>query len=139
MTKHIICCLVILLAAPASAQRVDTVVVVHSAPAKDPATGTILGVLLPGGGQMYAGKVGEGMALLGVAIAAPLIGARIASTRPPLPGVSGTTYLSGLVGFAAWAFGWSNAANDAEAYNGTVRASALPSASGLTVGLSLRY
>lgn len=130
------------LATAASAQRSDTVFVVHGMHTKDPATGTILGLLLPGAGQMYAGKVGEGVALLGVAIAAPLIGAHIESTRASQrsdSGVSGTQYVTAVVGFAAWAFGWSNAAADAESYNASgVRPTAFASPHGIILGFSLR-
>ncbi|HTR79387.1 MAG TPA: hypothetical protein VMH39_14820, partial [Gemmatimonadaceae bacterium] len=46
----------------------------YSFPPKDPALGTSLSMLIPGGGQFYAGKPGEGMALLLLGYGAPIVG-----------------------------------------------------------------
>jgi TM2 domain-containing membrane protein YozV len=42
---------------------------------EDPQLATVLGLMVPGGGQIYAGRSVKGGILLSVAIAAPLIGA----------------------------------------------------------------
>src|SRR6478752_5348303 len=44
---------------------------------RNPDTATLLGVLLPGGGQMYAGRTGKGIALLALSTGAVVAGAAL--------------------------------------------------------------
>src|ERR1043166_9065816 len=41
---------------------------------KDPELATVLGLIVPGGGQMYAGRTTKGAILFSVGVAAPIMG-----------------------------------------------------------------
>jgi hypothetical protein len=56
-------------ATPAAAQRATPPVGF-----KDPGTATLIGVLVPGGGQIYAGETKKGLTLLGVGVGGLVVG-----------------------------------------------------------------
>lgn len=47
---------------------------------KDPGTSTLIGVIVPGGGHIYAGEMGKGLMLLGIAVAGPVVGAAVSAS-----------------------------------------------------------
>src|SRR5690242_19772440 len=49
---------------PAAAQQPTEIARVKALPVKDPALATVIGVLVPGGGQLYTSRYGKGLALL---------------------------------------------------------------------------
>lgn len=94
---------------------------------KDPGTARLIGVLVTGGGQFYAGKTGKGLALLGVSLGSWLIGSAMSAASindcawddytcdysasyTPL-------YVGAAVSLGAWAYGWYSAASDAQEHN----------------------
>lgn len=54
-------------ASPAAAQQ-------NPAGYKDPGTATLIGVLVPGGGQMYSGETQKGVMLLGIGLGGLILG-----------------------------------------------------------------
>lgn len=108
------------LPAPARAQRPTEVARVKTLPVKDPMLATVIGVLVPGGGQLYTSRYGKGLTLLlgsaaGVAIAVDANHSRCT--------VANTCNRDAVVvaGFASaavlWGFGWATAAHDARLFN----------------------
>jgi TM2 domain-containing membrane protein YozV len=111
---------------------------------KDPATATLLGVVLPGAGQMYAGRTGKGLALLGLSVGAVVTGAQLSSgtactVTVPNPGSNvyvtnctdgkrGPLHAGVGVAVASWLYGAITAAGDARDANAveTRHASATP-------------
>jgi TM2 domain-containing membrane protein YozV len=115
---------------------------------KDPQLATVLGLLVPGGGQIYAGRSVKGGVLLSLSIAAPLVGILGSMAldghrggRDQEIALSSTSAFSGgfndprfgrgrgdrqfwpvAAGFgvsiASWAYGWATAAPDARHQNG---------------------
>lgn len=92
----------------------------------DPQTATLVGVLVPGGGQLYAGETGKGALLLSFSIAAPLLSTQLAMDSVSddcsdgyCTGTEGFSYLyAGLgVSVGAWAIGLATASNDARQAN----------------------
>ena len=75
----------------ASAQEVQPI------GSKSPGTATVISVIVPGGGQMYAEELGRGLTILGISTAAPLAGA--------LTGSSGAVLAGLAVSVAAWVYG----------------------------------
>jgi hypothetical protein len=59
---------------PAGVQRPTPQPVAPLLGYKDPELATVLGLMVPGGGQIYAGRTTKGAVLLSVSIAAPVIG-----------------------------------------------------------------
>src|SRR5262249_47811139 len=106
-------------------QRVDTVVVIKPTPPayKSPGIATMAGLILPGGGQMYAGKPEEGIALLFMATASITGGVLMSDPgyvdnkgdvvgQRTYPLVIGT----GLYALC-WAGGWMTAGYEAHRHN----------------------
>jgi hypothetical protein len=142
-------------AAPASVQPPQTVVGY-----KDPRTATLFGVLITGGGQMYAGRTGKGLALLGLGVGSVIAGAAMSSVATcsivteadPTGGVPRTSsscndgslgpLYAGLgVAIGSWLYGAVTAGNDARAANATLSARATPMlrTGAHRVGLGLAY
>lgn len=108
-------------AAPATAQQV-------AQPGyRDPGTSTLIGVAIPGGGQLYSGETGKGAALLGIALGGVTLG--LTATASSV-GVScdddftcedDTNYLPMMLGYAAflgsWIYGIMDADDSAERMN----------------------
>jgi hypothetical protein len=87
---------------------------------RDPQLATILGVLIPGGGQFYAGRWGKGLALFGGAAVG--VGLAIDANQNACPhgGTCGydAVKAGGIIAAAAlWGVGWWTAAADARLYN----------------------
>lgn len=92
----------------------------HTFPHRDPQVATILGVLVPGGGQIYATRYGKGLVLLGGAAVG--IGLAIDANQNACPhgGTCGydAVKAGGIIGAAIlWGIGWWTAAADARLYN----------------------
>jgi hypothetical protein len=92
----------------------------HAFPHRDPQVATILGVLVPGGGQIYATRYGKGLVLLGGAAVG--IGLAIDANQNACPhgGTCGydAVKAGGIIGAAIlWGIGWWTAAADARLYN----------------------
>ena len=92
----------------------------HSVPYKNPTTATIIGVLVPGGGQLYAERYGKGGALLGGAAVA--VGIAIDASHRKCadgktcgipPAQTGGIIVAALL----WGYGWATAAHDARLFN----------------------
>ena len=89
-------------------------------PHRDPQLATILGVLVPGAGQIYATRYGKGLVLFGGAAVG--VGLAIDANQNACPhgGTCGYDVVKaiGIVGAAVlWGTGWWTAANDARLYN----------------------
>lgn len=94
----------------------------RSTPYKDPALATALSVLIPGGGQLYAGRLGKGLAVLGGTAAA--IGIAVdanQSSRCDGGGhscnVHGVQTVAIVGAVAVWGYGWLTAGSDARRRN----------------------
>ncbi|HEY2378087.1 MAG TPA: hypothetical protein VGH98_19080 [Gemmatimonadaceae bacterium] len=93
----------------------------RSAPYKDPELATVVGVLVPGGGQLYAGRYGKGLGLfaasaVGVALA---LDSRHSNRCSVGISCSSDALKAGGIVIAAlgWGFGWATAARDARKQN----------------------
>jgi hypothetical protein len=104
----------------ASAQQVGPIAKTQTLPVKDPQLATVIGVLIPGGGQLYASRYGKGLALLlgsaatiGIAVDANRSHCSVANT------CNRTAVVTAGIGSAVvlWGFGWVTAANDARRFN----------------------
>lgn len=94
---------------------------------KDPATATLVSILVPGGGQFYAGRSVKGAGLLITSIAAPLVASQVvandlencASSRSGCDADDslGALYVGIGVGTAAWLIGVVSASGDAKKAN----------------------
>jgi hypothetical protein len=103
---------------PARAQQPDAKS--KAFPHRDPQVATILGVLVPGGGQIYATRYGKGLVLMGGAAVG--IGLAIDANQNACPhgGTCGYDVVKagGIIGAAIlWGIGWWTAAADARLYN----------------------
>lgn len=104
----------------ARAQKVAPVARTQTLPVKDPMLATVIGILVPGGGQLYTSRYGKGLGLLlgsaaGVAIAVDANHSRceVANTCNRQAVV-----VAGIASAAVlWAWGWATAANDARLFN----------------------
>lgn len=76
---------------------------------KSPGTATVISVVVPGGGQMYADELGRGLAILGIAWGAPIAGAISGSSTGVLAGVA--------VSLASWVYGIVDAPRAVRRYN----------------------
>lgn len=115
--------------AAASTVRSSPSTVAH----KNPETATLLGVLLPGGGQLYARRTGKGLALLAVSAGAVATGAALSrdgTCSSYVPDPNSTLYITECtdrnrgplhagvgVAIAAWLYGAFTAGGDARAAN----------------------
>ena len=105
--------------ASARAQEPTTVAKTKTLPVKDPQLATIVGVIIPGGGQLYSSRYGKGLILLlgsaaGVGIAVDAnhscTGGRTCNRASvEALGIGGAVIL--------WAYGWATAATDARLFN----------------------
>lgn len=93
----------LLFATPAAAQ--------HPAGYKDPGIATIVSVLLPGGGQMYAGETTRGAMLLGIGMGGLIVGSA-ASTTSTAPILAGS-----LLYLGTWIYGIMDASDSANRMN----------------------
>ncbi|MEO0556742.1 MAG: hypothetical protein AAF170_01025 [Bacteroidota bacterium] len=105
---------------------------------KDPGLAIIIGILLPGGGQIYAGDNTKGLTILGVAYGS-LIGGWFLGHALDVP----LLYLVGSAGYiAATVYGVLQATDDVEAANRRNGYALAPSVTrtheGYAAGLSLR-
>lgn len=144
--------LVLLAAAPAHAQTATP-----PAGYKDPGTAMLIGLLVPGGGQMYAGETKRGVTILGVGMGSLLAGSMLSlkESSDCLEGLEcsgglGTTpLLLGYLGYlAAWGYGVLDADDSAERVNASrglavagmaVEPIAAPSPGGTRLGVQLRF
>jgi hypothetical protein len=120
----------------------------RSTPYKDPNLATALSVLIPGGGQLYAGRWGKGLAVLGGTAAG--IGIAIDANQSSRCDGGGPCNVHGvqtvaIVGaVAVWGYGWLTAGQDArrknaQMLNGTSIAPFLNEHNGrMVAGLSLK-
>lgn len=93
---------------------------------KDPGTATLISVLITGGGQMYSGEVGRGLAMLGIGTGAIIVGA-VASSGPSCnydgfdasctDGNSAPLVVGALVAVGTWVYSIVDAGNSARRYN----------------------
>ncbi|HKW45817.1 MAG TPA: hypothetical protein VJN70_00170 [Gemmatimonadaceae bacterium] len=93
---------------------------VKTLPVKDPQLATILGVIIPGGGQLYTARYGKGLALLlgsaaGVAIAVDANHSRCTVGKTCNRGAVEAVGIGSAA--VLWAFGWATAAHDARLFN----------------------
>lgn len=96
----------------ASAQEVQPI------GSKSPGTATVISVIVPGGGQMYAEELGLGLTILGISTAAPLAGALTGSSGGVLAGLA--------VSVAAWVYGIVDAPRAARRHNAALSAVGSP-------------
>lgn len=89
---------------------------------KSPGTAMAIGILLPGAGQLYAGKTGKGLALAGAGlVSAALVPALVASSSS-----AGTATFASLGAYAVFlGYGIATAGNDAREHNALLRRTAL--------------
>ena len=104
---------------------------------KEVGIGILIGVLVAGGGQLYAGDTNKGIKLLAIGLGAPLAGYIVAIATDNI-----APYLVGsLVGLGAWVYGLVETPDDvraANARNGFALAPAvIRSEGGSAAGLSL--
>ena len=89
-------------------------------PFKDPQLATIIGVLVPGGGQLYASRFGKGLTLLLGSAAGVAIAVDAGHSRCTVGNTCNRNAVKALgIGSAAvlWAYGWATAARDARLFN----------------------
>lgn len=92
---------------------------------KEPGTATLIGVLVPGGGQLYAGKITKGLTLLAVGYGSIVAGTALAVTNCDDIGdyedgctKSLTPLYIGYGGYlASWIYGLATAGGDAREVN----------------------
>ncbi len=139
----------LMIAVPMSAQQI--------APAKDAGLATVLSVVVPGAGQMYAEETGKGFLMLLGAVGSIAIGSaastkatpNIYSPGNPALGVSGATYygspanntplvIGGAVGGVIWLWSVLDAAPAVRRTNAKhSRVSLIPLHSGLALRIAL--
>jgi len=79
---------------------------------KNPTTAEILGIVITGGGHIYAGETGKGLLLLGTAVAAPVVGYSLSTWDDMTP------YYIGLgVTAVSWIYSIVDASNAARRAN----------------------
>lgn len=87
---------------------------------KEPGTATLIGVLVPGGGQLYAGKITKGLTLLAVGYGSIIAGTVAAVETCDIDGCSRSLGLlyAGYAGYlASWIYGFATAGRDAHEVN----------------------
>lgn len=99
---------------PVAGARVKTL------PVKDPRLATVIGVLVPGGGQLYASRYGKGLTLLlgsaaGIGLAVDANQSHCEANKT----CSRSSVEALGIGTAVvlWAYGWATAATDARLFN----------------------
>ena len=111
----------------AGAQQPTTTARVRSVQYRDPDLATALSVVVPGAGQLYAGRLGKGLAIVGGSAAAIAIaidanqhsskcdGSNTSSTGScRVTGVQTTAIVAGVL---VWGYGWLTAGRDARMRN----------------------
>ncbi|MBI2796312.1 MAG: hypothetical protein HYX65_06360 [Gemmatimonadetes bacterium] len=105
-----------------------------TATAKEVSSAVVLGLVIPGGGQLYAGRRTLGAALLATAMAAPVIGYLGVALTDRRTGCTGTSGVTGsacnnsaldqrplnvglVIAAATWAYGLATAPGDIRAWN----------------------
>lgn len=90
-------------------------------PVKDPGTAAVLSFVLTGAGQMYAGKTGKGLALLGVQVGALVAGAAASSCdtfgRGPVTCDYTPLFVGAGVSVGTWLLSVIEAGGDAREWN----------------------
>jgi hypothetical protein len=91
----------------------------RSVPHKDPELATILGIVIPGGGQFYADRYGKGLIVLGGTAAGTAIAIDAAHNQCNGHSCSNSGLQAvGIVGAAlAWGYGWVTASRDVRRRN----------------------
>jgi len=90
-------------------------------PYKDPALATVIGVLVPGGGQLYAERYGKGLGLLAGTAAA--VGIAVDANHASKCNFGQSCSVSGIqttaiiVAVVVWGYGWATAGRDARLRN----------------------
>jgi hypothetical protein len=140
--------------APATAQQAQ-------APGyRDPGTSTLLSLAVPGGGQLYSGETGRGLALLGGGLGGLILGTAMTTNSiggscdyDALTCSDDTNYVPMAVGYLAffgtWIYGIIDADDSANRSNvkrglaqvlaGTVAPVVSTSSDGTRMGLSIRF
>ena len=106
--------------APGGARAQSTPAQPHSVPYKNPTTATIIGVLVPGGGQLYAERYGKGGALLGgtaVAVGIAIDASHRKCAQGKECGIPPAQTGGIIVAAVLWGYGWATAAHDARLFN----------------------
>lgn len=103
---------------------------------RDPRTAIAISVLIPGGGQVYAGRPAKGVGIFAVAVGSAVAGAALSTPQkcgtayftpngggPPTPlpycnPAKRTPLYVGIGAYvASWVYGWATAGGDARAHN----------------------
>jgi hypothetical protein len=102
---------IVLLPTAASAQQTESQF-------KSSTTGVALGLLLPGGGQMYSGKFGKGVAVLSITFAS-LLAADKAGCTSDCPGglERSVAFPLAILGLSTWIYGMATTPADVRVYN----------------------
>lgn len=120
---------------------------------KDPGTATIIGVLVTGGGQMYAGETSKGLKLLAIGAGSMIAGEVLTISSCSSLNTTcsaGPIAVGALVYLGTWAYGLMDAGDAARRHNSAVGfktarvvpvIQTIPTRAGetLDVGLTLRF
>ena len=102
---------------------------------KSPGIATLISVVVPGGGQMYADKVGKGLALLGITYGSLIGGIVLSAGRASTCSVDGNGnltsgcnvnrdltpfYIGGAISVGTWIYSMATAGRDARAHNASL-------------------
>lgn len=99
-------------ALPAAARAQTTPAVTRELRHKDPTTATVLGIVFPGGGQIYTERWGKAAAVFGGTLAAT--GLAINAANNDQHSIEGVWVVSAV---AVWTYGWVTANSDARRRN----------------------
>jgi hypothetical protein len=88
-------------------------------PSKDPAIGVLISLFVVGGGQMYAGRTGEGLRLLGASLGAVVVGTTISYSDCPDHGDCNLMpfAIGAGVSVATWIYSIATAPGDVREWN----------------------
>ena len=92
----------------------------YSTPYKDPNLATVLSVVVPGGGQLYAERWGKGLGLFGGTAAAVGIAINASNSRCTVGNTCNTHAVETgaiIAGALVWGYGWATAGRDARLRN----------------------
>lgn len=106
--------------ASARAQQPTTVARTQTLPVKDPQLATVIGVLVPGGGQLYTSRYGKGLALLLGSASGVGIAVDVSRSRCTVANTCNRTAVEAAAIASAvvlWGYGWATAGNDARLFN----------------------
>src|SRR5580704_10860286 len=91
---------------------------------KSPGIATLISVVIPGGGQMYADKVGKGLALLGITYGSLIGGAVLSTTSCSVYNGCSVDltplYIGGVISLGTWIYSMATAGGDARDHNASL-------------------